>query len=99
MSQDNATTIYWMLLFVLAVYGVGLRLSQNFPFLKLTPPARVFAWVVEGAARSRLRKRETLRDWFVYREGEKPGPNDLAWVQFKFIGSFVVMLIFALIAI
>ncbi len=99
MSEQNIMTVVWFLLFLLALYGVGLRASSHFPFLRLVRPTRIFAWAVEGAARNRLRKRETLRDWFVYREGEKPDPNDLAWVQVQFIGSIVVMLLVALIAI
>jgi hypothetical protein len=96
MSEQNTTIAVWLLIFVLAAYGVGLRAFSHFPFLKLAPPTRIFAWAINGAARSRLRKREFVRDWFVYREGEKPGPSDLAWVQVQFIVSFAVIVCVAL---
>ena len=86
------------LVFVLAVYGFGLRPSGRVPFLRLAAPSRIFAWVVHGAARSRLRKTETLRDWFVYRERRVPGPEDLAGIQLMFIVSFGVILVVSLIA-
>lgn len=87
-----------LLMFVLAVYGVGLCPSGRLPFLRLAAPARIFAWVVHAAARSRLRKSATVRDWFVYREGKSPGPQDLAKVQKQLVASFGIVLIFSLIA-
>lgn len=87
-----------LLLFGLTVYGVGLRPSGRLPFLRLAAPARLFAWAVHGAARSRLRKTETMRDWFVYREGKAPGPGDLARAQMEFIIGLAIVFIFCSIA-
>lgn len=80
-------------MFFVASYAVGLRVSQGFPFLMLAAPMRPFDWVIRGAARSRLGKRETLADWFRYREGREPKDTDLARVQLEFIASFVVILL------
>jgi hypothetical protein len=99
MSEQTTTIAIWLRLFGLAAYGVGLRASSHFPFLKLDPPTRILAWAITGTARSRLRKRESVRDWIVYREGEEPGPSDLAWVQIQFIASFAVILIVGLAGI
>jgi hypothetical protein len=87
-----------LLIFALAVYGVGLRPSRYRPFLRLAAPAGIFAWTVHAAARNRLRRTETIRDWFVYREGNDPGPQDLARVQMQFIAGFSVLLVVHLIA-
>jgi hypothetical protein len=84
--------------FVFAMYGVGLRPSGRLPFLRLAAPLRIFAWAVHGAAKNRLRKKETIRDWFVYREGKEPGPEDLAKDQILFIASFGVVLAYCFIA-
>ncbi len=98
MREDILRIAVPLLLFVLAAYGVGLRSSGRVPFLRLAAPARIFAWVIHGAARNRLRKSETIRDWFVYREGKAPGPEDLARVQMQVIASFGILLVFSLIA-
>jgi hypothetical protein len=82
-----------LLMVIVASYGVGLRVSQRFPFLTLAAPMPPFDWVIRAAARSRLRKRETLADWFRYREGREPKGTDLARVQLQAIASFVVILL------
>ncbi|NJS38696.1 MAG: hypothetical protein HC783_06440 [Rhodobacteraceae bacterium] len=87
-----------LIAFVLAVYGVGLRPFSRPPFLRLAAPSFVFDWVIQAATRSSLRKAESWRDKFVYREGEKPRPQDIARTQIHFIASFGVMLGVVLIA-
>jgi hypothetical protein len=87
-----------LIVFALAVYGVGLRPFSRPPFLRLAAPSFVFYWAMQGATRSRLRKTESWRDKFVYREGEKPRPQDIARTQVQFIASFGVLLVVALIA-
>lgn len=87
-----------LIAFVLAVYGVGLRPFISAPFLRLAAPTFVFDRLIQGATRSRLRKNESWRDKFVYREGEKPRPQDIAHTQVQFIGSFGIILVVSLIA-
>ena len=87
-----------LLVLVLAVYGVGLRLSGRLPFLRIATPTRIFAWAIHSAARSKLRKSETIRDWFVYREGKAPEMDDLTRIQIQFIASFIVIFVVILIA-
>jgi hypothetical protein len=87
-----------LIVFLLAIYGVGLRPFRRPPFLRLAAPSVVFDWVIQGATRSRLRKTESWRDQFVYREGEKPRPQDIARTQVQFIASFCVLLVVAQIA-
>jgi hypothetical protein len=98
MPEQTLRIAVSFLVFVFAAYGLGLRLSGRLPFLRLAPPARIFAWVVLAAARSRLRKMETHRDWFVYREGRTPGPADLAQIQIVFIAGLGIVLLFSSIA-
>jgi hypothetical protein len=87
-----------LLIFLLAVYGVGLRPSNRFPFLRLAAPARIFAGVILSVTKSRLRKTATIRDWFVYREGHDPRPGDVAYTQNLFIINFVGILLVYFIA-
>ena len=84
--------------FVLAVFGVGLRPFSRPPFLLLAAPSFFFDWVIQAATRSRLRENESWRDKFVYREGDRARPQDIARTQVLFIASFGIMLIVALIA-
>jgi hypothetical protein len=98
MLEDILQIAVPLMVFVLAVYGVGLRPSGRLPFLRLAAPARIFAWAINGAARSKLRKNEAIRDWFVYREGKAPRVEDLARVQIQFIASFVIIFVVNLIA-
>jgi hypothetical protein len=87
------STIVVVLLFILGTYAVGLRVSWPYPFLRLDAPSRVFAWIIHGAARSRLRKRESILDFFRYRAGAEPENADLARLQWQFIASFFIILL------
>jgi hypothetical protein len=84
-------------LFALAVYGIGLRFRLYPPFFKLTHPAPVFRFFVVGITKSRLRKSESIRDFFVFREGAEPKPEDYERTQVTLITGLSILLFFHLL--
>ena len=80
-----------LFLYGCSLYGFGLRLRINTPFILILNPIKILTPIIEAATKSKLRKNESIRDLFVFREGAAPQPEDLTRTQALFILSLSVL--------
>lgn len=92
--------LIFFLIFAYAAYVFGLRLSYKKWFFRIATPKRGVLPLLVAVARSRLRKRESIKDLFVFQIGREPNAHDIQKIQrllilgFAYVFAVLIYLIF-----
>lgn len=94
MKDSLAFFVVVLPLYFALLYIFGLRLSPKPPFIRVVLiQGRLASLLVRAATRSALRKRVSLRDFFVYQKGAEPELRDYVRTQVLVILSFTGMMV------
>lgn len=85
------------LCYMLLFREFGIRLVARPPFLALGEPRRFGSRLVENLTRAELRRKDSFRDLFGYREGDPVKPSDRRRTQVMILGSFALIAVINLV--